>query len=85
MINPRLTQEDRDILMHPDRWTLPYCCLKKPSDKPGAFPEFAFVLPENPLLLALHGIFAVFEGEKITRTKEYASFDELFEDGWIVD
>lgn len=84
--------EDRKFIMNPDKWPRwPHLPMKRPSKKPGVWPELA-TLTDNPSNfdgpLKFPVTMRISDGAspfKIKEEKIFNSVEEILADGWIVD
>lgn len=61
-----------------------YCCMKKLKPEGGMPDEFGLISPDD--ILTVHDRKIDAEGDRLTgQRKTYKSFDEMFDDGWVVD
>lgn len=81
----RMMFAEKAMMTNPRRWPGETLCLKRPREAITAeFSERYGVITSNqePVVVYLRG---ETEEDDFKRTKIYDTFDELIEDGWVVD
>ena len=80
MVN-RATPVDKSIVHNPQTWPGETLCLKRYGV--GQYLGFGVILnSEEPVTIYLRGDHP---GEDFKLTKQYPTFDDMFNDGWVVD
>ncbi len=80
------TKADLELVNNPDAWPCwPRLPMKKYSDnQTGDFPEFGFIVEGGGSTVYLGSVFGVIDMGQVKR-KHYDSFNEMLDDGWVVD
>lgn len=83
-ITPR---NDAAMMANEDSWPMHILPIKRPSSVPGKFPEFGTILPGKPTVYlgGFEDVAVMSQEERDKVKKDYASYDAIVADGWLVD
>lgn len=84
--------DDAQFLKHHDEWpAFPVCPVKRyKKDKQHTWPDCGIVWPRKPTVLvvdmfSISGMNFIMAKEAAEAVHEYASFEDMVADGWVVD